>query len=88
LVDEQDLIKRARKLIAETNFTYAKTYPKHPHEYFMREKHPELYDVLAELITRFGVERLFYLTPFRYYDLDGWTYWRYQILVNRARIMK
>jgi hypothetical protein len=85
LTDERALMSRARELIAATKFTYAKTMPQHPHEYFLRANAPELYGVLAALIDVFGVERPFFQTRVRYYDLDGWMYWRYQILVNRAR---
>lgn len=86
LGDEQALISRARELIAATKFTYAKTIPQHPHEYFLRADSPELYGVLAALIDGFGVERPFYQTRVWYYDLDGWMYWKYQVLINRARI--
>ena len=68
-------------LIDEVNkltWTFAKTYPKHPHFYIIRDKTAEerIYVELFEAIEMYGVIEYFYKRPMKYLYLgDGYKYW-------------
>ena len=74
----------ARKILPEelTGFintekwTYAKTMPKWPHEYLVRQKVDEaLFVKLAAFIRENGHVDHYYNKPIIYYDHEGRVYW-------------
>ena len=72
-------------------WTYAKTMPKWPHEYIVRERVDEvLFEQLVIHIRKNGYEGKFYSKNITYYDKDGMTYWTMgapldeTIIINRC----
>lgn len=65
------------------------TYPLHlEHEYVLREKYPELYQLLSDAINRYGYDESFYSKTYRYLILDGYRYWHFDTLINRETLEK
>ena len=62
--------------IKSCNWTYAKTMPKWPHEYIVRDKVDEdLFIQLVQFIRANGYEGFFYRKAIIYYDHNGLVYW-------------
>lgn len=82
-----------RNFIDRETWTYAKTMPKWPHEYLVRDRvsDEDLFVQLIEHIRTHGYEGTFYTKPITYYDEDGMTYWTmgYSIeittIINRCK---
>lgn len=80
--------------IEQHHWIYAKTMPKCPHEYVVRQhlNDDRAFFRFAMTIRRFGVDEPFYSKVHRYLDVAGhkyWTmgYWLYTTtIINRARI--
>jgi len=65
-----------RRFVNEENWTYAKTMPKWPHEYLVRERvDEELFEKLVSHIRSNGYEGRFYSKKITYYEEDGLLYW-------------
>jgi hypothetical protein len=78
--------------ISAENWTYAKTMPKWPHEYLVRQKVDEILFVkLASFIRNNGYKGRFYSKPIIYYGYDGMVYWTMgapieeTTIINRCR---
>jgi hypothetical protein len=78
---ELDIVQDSAENIAWRKTTYIR-----PHEYFMREDFPDLYDQLKRAVADHGYEGYFYHTPFRYLNLGAYKYWVYDTLINRERL--
>lgn len=81
-----------RDFVDAETWTYAKTMPKWPHEYLVRERVDEaLFVQLVEHIRAHGYEGSFYRRKITYFDEDGMTYWTMgapvdeTIIINRCR---
>ena len=62
--------------VDETMWTYAKTMPKWPHEYIVRERVDEtLFERLVRYIRTHGYEGKFYQKAITYYGEGGMVYW-------------
>jgi hypothetical protein len=59
-------------------------YRVHPHEFILISKDPEVWRELARRIDERGYWELFFRTKVRYYDFQGWKYWHYEEVLNRA----
>jgi len=71
-----ELPAELKDFIQSVQWTYAKTMPKWPHEYIVRERVDEdLFVRLVEHIRNYGYAGRFYSKPITYYDHDGMTYW-------------
>jgi hypothetical protein len=77
--------------VSQEKWTYAKTMPKWPHEYIVRERVDEaLFEKLVKHIRANGYEGKFYSKSITYYDEDGLVYWTMgapleeTIIVNRC----
>jgi hypothetical protein len=73
-------------------WTYAKTMPKWPHEYIVRERVDEnLFVKLVQHIRANGYQENFYKKKITYYEEDGLLYWTMgaplseTIIINRCR---
>jgi hypothetical protein len=83
-----------RAFVASSEWQCAVTMPEHPHEYTLRRRAPDpsRFQWFVLFIRVHGYERRFQGRPYRYLDLDGWSYWtmgaplHQTILINRARI--
>ena len=65
-----------RNFICREKWTYAKTMPKWPHEYIVREQVDEdLFIQLVEHIRANGYQGNFYKKKIIYYDEEGFAYW-------------
>lgn len=68
--------------------------PEHPHEYTLRKRAPDRsrFEWFVLFTREHGYERLFQGRRYRYFDLDGWSYWTMgaplsqTILINRAQV--
>ena len=85
-----DLIK---KEIKKAKWIFAKTYAKTaPHEYIIKDKNPWLFNAIANLIDTKGYLRDFTLFGHtetnKYFDIDGYKYWHYEVVLNRDKIKK
>jgi len=61
--------------VSDVHWTYAKTMPKWPHEYIVRERVDEnLFVKLVQHIRANGYEGDFYKKKITYYDEDGHVY--------------
>ncbi len=88
----KNLPKDLSSFINKEKWTYAKTMPKWPHEYLVREKVDEtLFVKLAVFIRENGYEGRFYNKAITYYDYDGRVYWTMgapmdeTTIINRCR---
>jgi hypothetical protein len=62
--------------ISKEIWSYAKTMPKWPHEYLVRQKVDEsLFLKLVAFIRDNGYEGKFYNKPITYYDHEGRVFW-------------
>lgn len=62
--------------IKSTHWTYAKTMPKWPHEYIVRERVDEkLFIDLVTHIRTYGYTGKFYKKEIVYFEEDGLIYW-------------
>lgn len=62
--------------IKSTHWTYAKTMPKWPHEYIVRERVDEkLFIDLVTHIRAYGYTGKFYKKEIVYFEEDGLIYW-------------
>ena len=83
---------KLREFVDRETWTYAKTMPKWPHEYLVRERVDEdLFVQLVKHIRSQGYEGTFYSMKITYYDEDGLTYWTMgapveeTIIINRCK---
>jgi hypothetical protein len=81
-----------RLFIDNEKWTYAKTMPKWPHEYIVRERvDRNLFEQLARHIRTNGFQGAFYEERYVYYEVDGMLYWtmgapiRKTTIINRCR---
>jgi len=81
-----------RRFVDEETWTYAKTMPKWPHEYLVRDRVDErLFEQLVRHIRTQGYEGRFYRKRITYYDEDGLVYWTMgapvdeTVIVNRCK---
>jgi len=78
--------------VNEENWTYAKTMPKWPHEYLVRERVDQaLFEHLVDHIRSNGYEERFYSKKITYLEDDGLLYWtmgaplKETTIINRCR---
>ena len=83
----------ARLFVAQSRWTYAKTMPKFPHAYTVREWNDEAsFEEFIRYILGHGELRKEYFWKRIYLDLGGWYYWTMgapieeTTIINRARI--
>lgn len=81
--------------IASVRWQFAKTMPKNPHWYTVRTWNPdkvEQFEALAQAIIDHGYDKKWWSMTYRYFDIDGFTYWfmedtaKEAVLINRAEI--
>jgi len=92
MIADKFLPDKLSSFISNEKWTYAKTMPKWPHEYLVREKVDEtLFVELAAFIRENGYEGRFYNKAITYYDHDGRVYWTMgapieeTTIINRCR---
>ena len=81
-----------RAFVNAVKWTYAKTMPKWPHEYIVRQRVDEaLFVRLVRHIRAHGYEGRLYARAITYYDDDGLVYWTMgapleeTIIINRCK---
>ena len=81
-----------REFISAVKWTFAKTMPRWPHEYIVRERVDEnLFVQLVRYIRANGYQGNFYKKDITYYDDDGRVYWTMgapieeTIIINRCK---
>jgi len=80
----EDLVE----FINTEKWIYAKTMPKWPHEYLVREKVDEtLFVKLAVFIRENGYAGRFYNKEITYYDYDGRVYWTMGAPIDETTII-
>ncbi len=74
--------------VNEQGWTFAKTMPRWPHEYLVRERvDEELFEQLVRHIRKHGYEGRFYDRPITYYDEAGMAYWTMGAPVEQTTII-
>jgi len=87
-IDVEVFPEELRDFINEVKWTYAKTMPKWPHEYIVRERVDDnLFVQLVEHIRVNGYEGKFYQKSITYYDEGGMTYWTMGSPLNETVII-
>ena len=77
-----------RRFVNAENWTYAKTMPKWPHEYLVRERVDEgLFEQLVSHIRSNGYEGRFYSEKITYYEKNGFLYWTMGAPINETNII-
>ena len=81
------------RFISEVKWTYAKTMPHWPHEYFVRKQVDEdLFERLVLHIRSNGFEGRFYSRQLIYYEAGGLLYWTMgapleeTTIINRCKV--
>ena len=74
--------------VNELEWVFAKTMPKWPHEYIVRERVDEkLFEQLVRHIRKHGYEGKFYRKTLTYYDDGGMVYWTMGALLKETTII-
>jgi len=82
------LLENLMEFIESVRWTYAKTMPKYPHYYIVRDMvDEELFVRLVNQIRNYGYEGRFYSKPITYYDHDGMTYWTMSASIEETTII-
>ena len=94
-VAENSMVSLPPELLAfvnEQKWIFAKTMPKWPHEYIVRDRVDEvLFEQLVRHIRTYGYEGKFYRNTITYYDEGEMMYWTMgspieeTIIINRCR---
>ena len=82
------LPEELRRFVDRETWTYAKTMPKWPHEYIVRDRvDEELFEQLVRHIRKHGYDGRFYRKRITYYEEDGLVYWTMGAPVNETIII-
>ena len=74
--DASSLPTPLREFVDSETWTFAKTYPKWPHEYIVKDRvDPQLFDELVRHIRQEGQLQAFYSKKYRYLGHAGMLYW-------------
>ena len=77
-----------REFVAREQWTYAKTMPKWPHEYIVRDRVEEdLFVRMVQHIRTHGYDGRFYSRKITYFDEDGMVYWTMGAPVDETKII-
>jgi hypothetical protein len=70
-------VPELRDFVERNRWTYAKTMPKHPHEYVLlkNSSSEDGFFRFVMTIRRYGYDEYFYTKRIRYLDVDGRRYW-------------
>ena len=87
-------LQEMQAFIEGHTWTFAKSMPKVPHFYVVREKcrTDDEFVEAVKYIRKYGVPRPFFRKTYIYFDLDGWSYWtmgnslEITKIINRAEI--
>ncbi len=84
--------EQIKEFIKDCQWTFAKTMPKWPHEYIVRDKvDEELFVEMVQHIRKHGYEGSFYKRKITYFDEDGLVYWTMgepldqTVIINRCK---
>jgi hypothetical protein len=72
---------------AADSVVWRKTIYVSPHEYIIREKVREAWEKIADAIDNLGVIEEFGGRPYKYLKMNGYRYWHYQKVLNRAELV-
>lgn len=77
----------ARAIVAKVTWkqSTSEEYKTAPHSYIIKQKFPQEWDRLADLIKNCGVYRTWRGHRFKYLILDGYCYWSMWPVLNRAK---
>jgi len=86
-------VEEAREFIAAHEWTFAKSMPKIPHWYVVRNecRSGEEFEAFVTLIREQGYEKRWFKRTFIYLDIDEWQYWTMgapiseTTIINRAK---
>jgi hypothetical protein len=86
--------QEVQDFIQHHNWTFAKSMPKSPHYYVVKEKcrAPDEFIEFVKHIRKYGTPRPFFRKTYIYLDIGEWTYWTMgaplseTIIINRASI--
>lgn len=82
-------------ILLSTPFKVAKTMPKIPHEYTLKQnwEDKELFQYVCDYILMYGKKEWFFRTQYSYYYIGGYKYWtmmnsetKEYYIINRAKV--
>lgn len=78
------------KALTERPYRFAKTMPKNPHHYTLREEWldaPGLFDAAVKYIRKWGVKEMFKGREYTVFYLRGYRYWTMGNPVDRTKLI-
>ena len=95
-IKERMSMSKLQAFVRDSEWKFARTMPKTPHEYTLRAKAPDekLFKRVVIHIRQFGYKADYRGTTYTYLDIAGWQYWTMgaplsqTILINRAKLKK
>ena len=80
--------KSILEFIEKHEWTFAKSMPKTPHWYVIKEKcDAQEFLEFSKYIRQFGESRRFWRTSYIYLDIDRYTYWTMNDSIDVTRII-
>ena len=80
--------KDIETFIDRNKWVFAKSMPKIPHYYIVRDRLSEndkkLFDEIEVFIKKNGYTEEFYSKQYIYFNIGGYKYWVYENILNRA----
>jgi len=77
------------KLIQQNKWVFAKTIPKIPHYYIVRDNlssyNKKLFDKFKVFIDKNGYTKKFYSKEYWYININGYKYWIIENILNRVK---
>tara|TARA_R100000664_G_C2698958_1_gene100050 strand:+ start:391 stop:663 length:273 start_codon:yes stop_codon:yes gene_type:complete len=85
---------KVKALLENASYRFAKTMPKFPHYYTMKDTWNDHYEFeeVVKHIRRYGIKQKFFKTTFIYLYIDDYKYWTMgapvneTILINREKL--
>ena len=85
-------MKKFIKLIERGEWVFAKTMPKIPHHYIVRDDlsdgDKKLFDDFDLFIKEKGYTEKFHTKKYHYVDIEGYKYWIIENILNREKTIK
>jgi len=75
--------------IQKQKWTFAKTYPKDPHEYITKESNPIFFDKMCKMIDEEGYDGKWKDgNTYKYLKIGSHKYWHFDMILNREKIAR
>ncbi len=65
---------------------WIKTSHIQPHEYVLKQTHPDLFSTMSELLSKNGYKTRFGQKEYLYINIEGYKYWLVDDVLNREKM--